>query len=337
VQVPERVAVRLRAEPKTTASRYAKGHWMTDFPYGTTSTAVVPDLSFLRRILAASRIEVLPSVDREKVLAVVPRGSTLTVTCSPKLGIEVTVETAVALKRAGYNVVPHFAARAVRDPSHFTSLWRTCSQEGIDELFLVQGDDERPVGQFATVSALLRVLDKLDPTPRRIGIACSPEGHSQLSDERLERSLLSRQVYANYAVTNLIFDPMAFVRWLTRLRTRGFRLPIYIGTVGPLRLERVVRIAAKFSLHASRTYLQTRYGLDSNEQSVPSIRYEPSEFLEYVARSPADIRDSVLGIHWYSLNAVRSLVEWISRYQLKLAAQAEGGDLRSEAMEDHFA
>ena len=60
-------------------------------------------------------IEVIPLRGVDEKLTVVPAGTTLTITCSAKFGLERTLAyTALAVK-AGYRVVPHLAARQVAD------------------------------------------------------------------------------------------------------------------------------------------------------------------------------------------------------------------------------
>ena len=68
----------------------------------------------VRRLLTHARYEVLPTATiEEKVVAAVPTDVTLTITASPSMGLERTVEVAEHLAAQGYDVVPHLAARMV--------------------------------------------------------------------------------------------------------------------------------------------------------------------------------------------------------------------------------
>ncbi len=81
------------------------------------------DRETVRRLLTSTRYELLPTPSIEaKVLASVPTSVTLTVTASPSLGLERTVETAERLTAAGYRVVPHLAARMVTGRAELEEL-----------------------------------------------------------------------------------------------------------------------------------------------------------------------------------------------------------------------
>ncbi|MDW8058902.1 MAG: methylenetetrahydrofolate reductase [Thermomicrobium sp.] len=276
------------------------------------------DLQFLCSLLAELRIEVLPNVELEKVLETVPRDATLTVTSSPAHGVEGTLETALALRRAGYQVVPHLAARALRDRAQLAELWRRYSEAGVDEVFIVGGDQERPAGEFAASLDLVRAVVELQPRPRRIGITSYPEGHPHIPADVLERDLLAKQEYADYAVTNLVFDPDLFVRWLTTMRSHGFRLPLYIGLPGTLRIDRLIRIGMRLGLGSSIRYLEKQRGLVGRILSGGGLRYDPGDFLDELAKRPVEARAGIVGVHWYSFNAVGSVMSWVTERRTEL-------------------
>lgn len=287
--------------------------------YGTAaSPAGAVDTRFLCSLLATWRIEVLPNVEVDKVREVVPEGATLTVTSSPAHGVEGTLQTALALRAAGYRVVPHLAARAIRDHNQLAELWRRYAAAGVGEVFIVGGDQEQPAGEFAASLDLVRAVVELEPRPQRIGITSYPEGHPHIPDDVLMRDLLDKQPYADYAVTNLVFDPDVFLRWLVGVRQRGFTLPIYIGLPGTLRLDRLIRIGMRLGLGSSLRYLEKQRGLVGRILTGGGLRYDPGDFLDEVARRPDTTREGIIGVHWYSFNAVKSVVEWVTERRQRL-------------------
>ena len=149
---------------------------MTDDVLSETAIEATPDISFYCALLEELRIEVLPTVELEKVMATVPLGSTLTVTSSPAHGVKGTLATALALRQHGYRVVPHLAARALRSHQELVLLQQQFIAAGIDEVFVVGGDQTEPAGEFPGSRTLLTALVELQPRPRRIGIAAYPEG-----------------------------------------------------------------------------------------------------------------------------------------------------------------
>ena len=69
-------------------------------------------LGFLR----APRYEVLPTEDIEGLVTThVPPEVTITITASPRRGMEATIKLAERLATQGYKVVPHLSARLIRD------------------------------------------------------------------------------------------------------------------------------------------------------------------------------------------------------------------------------
>lgn len=284
------------------------------------------DSNFLCSLLRELRIEVLPNVDLSKVSAVVPKDATLAVTSSPAHGVQGTLDTALALRREGFRVVPHLAARAIRSRAELVELWSRYAAAGIDEVFVVGGDQTEPAGEFPNSLALLQSVVELDPRPTRIGITSYPEGHPHISDEVLERDLLAKQAYAHYAVTQIIFDADVLLRWLSTMRSHGFTLPIYIGLPGTLRIDRLIRIGLRIGVGASLRYLEKQRGL-VGRLLTGGLNYDPGDLLDDLARRPAATTAGIIGVHWNSFNALHSVVDWVTQRRRSLdCARAEGVD-----------
>src|SRR3954454_23199330 len=111
----------------------------------------------LARLLRAARFEVIPLDGvEEQVLAHLPTDVKVTVTASPRRGLEATLELTERLTRAGYAAVPHLAAapapplppRLVRDRVHLGELLDRIQAQGVRELFVLAGDPPEPAGEF---------------------------------------------------------------------------------------------------------------------------------------------------------------------------------------------
>ena len=59
------------------------------------------------------------------------------------------------------------------------------AQAGADDLFLIAGDADPPLGEYASAAELLPIVAEHPQRPRTIGIAGYPEGHPLISDEEL--------------------------------------------------------------------------------------------------------------------------------------------------------
>src|SRR5258708_6539300 len=98
---------------------------------------------YLRR----PRYEVLPTEDIEGLVTThVPHEVTITITASPRRGMEATIDLAERLSRQGYSVVPHLSARLIRDASHLREILDSLKQIGARDVFVIAGDAREPAG-----------------------------------------------------------------------------------------------------------------------------------------------------------------------------------------------
>src|SRR5688500_6603676 len=126
--------------------------------------------SSIAQLLAHSRFEILPLDGiEERVLEHLGTDVKVTVTASPRKGLEATLELSERLARAGYPVVPHLSARLVRDRPHLEEIVEQLLEAGIRELFVPAGDAAEP-GEFAGAAELLHAMGPLRARFDEIGI-----------------------------------------------------------------------------------------------------------------------------------------------------------------------
>src|SRR5215211_7413602 len=91
----------------------------------------------LAAALRRPRFEVLPLDGiEEQVLEHLGTDVKVTVTASPRRGLEATLGLSERLARAGYPVVPHLSARLVRDRAHLADVLARLTAAGVRELFV---------------------------------------------------------------------------------------------------------------------------------------------------------------------------------------------------------
>jgi methylenetetrahydrofolate reductase (NADPH) len=180
------------------------------------------------RALRRPRYEVLP-VDgvEDEIAAVVPRDLPITVTASPRHGLEPTMALTEMLCRLGHVAVPHLAARQVVDESHLGEILGRLDSAGVRDAFVIAGDCPVPRGRFADSLAMLTAMSRRTNSLERIGIAGYPDGHPLLPEAPLARALTGKAPFATYLVSQLCFDPAAVANWVSRLRAAGVTLPVY--------------------------------------------------------------------------------------------------------------
>jgi methylenetetrahydrofolate reductase (NADPH) len=242
----------------------------------------------LQRWLRAARYEVIPMKGLDQELEALPPHSVVAVTCPPDEadGISRGIEVARKLLAMGHRVVPHLAARVVRDKVHLADTLAIYGELGIDELIVIAGDEPKPVGVFEGALGVLEAMADMTHTIRSIGVSAYPERrHPHIPPDVLEASLKAKAKVANYYITQISFKPQEVVDFLRYLRGLGITLPVEIGVPGVVERPRLESI------------LQ-RIGIDKEGMGEGDV-FSPEPFL----RDLAELVDDSLGVHGLKLNS----------------------------------
>jgi methylenetetrahydrofolate reductase (NADPH) len=270
-----------------------------------------PPAAGVGALLARPRFELVPLSSADREAGHLPSGSTVTVTCSPRRGVDPTVDLAVRLAARGFRAVPHVAARGVRGTVHLRQLVDRLVRAGVEEVFVIGGDPREPVGPFVTAADVLHGLDELGRPFARIGVAGYPERHPFIGREELFRALAEKQHWASYVVTQVCFDPSAIASWAADLQTRGIDLPVYIGAPGAVTRRRLLEIALRIGVGDSIRYLTKQGGLVARLMRRGS--YRPDALLAGLAPYLARPGHRVTGLHLNTFNQVRTTERWRHR------------------------
>jgi methylenetetrahydrofolate reductase (NADPH) len=256
-------------------------------------------------------IEVIPLRGVNEKLTVVPAGTTLTITCSAKFGLERTLEyTALAVK-AGYQVVPHLAARQVADAAALRDFIGRLDDLGVTDLYVIGGDATEPAGAYSSSAELLEDLAGIDHGIKTIGVACYPEGHPAIPDAVLLEALQRKQPFANYMVSQLCFDHGAITRWLRKVRGAGITLPLHVGLAAPLQIRKLAELSLKIGVGSSLRYLTKQHGFVGNVLRGSS--YQPEQLLAQMGSDLSSGELAIERVHLFSFNQIAPTVEWQAR------------------------
>jgi methylenetetrahydrofolate reductase (NADPH) len=258
--------------------------------------------------LAHPRFELIPIKDVEEQAAYLPRGATVTVTCSPARGIEHTLLHAEQLVLQGIHTVPHISARLVAGTTHLREILQRMDQLNLREIFVVGGDAKQPAGSFSGALDLLRAMAEIGHNLDQVGVAAYPEHHPLIDDETLRRALVDKQQYATYMVTQICFDPDTIVAWLADTRQRGIALPVYIGLPGVVDTVQLLRISMKIGVSTAARFASKHAGLAARLLKPGS--YQPTELVERLAPSFGDPWYNIRGLHFNTFNQVRNTEQW---------------------------
>jgi methylenetetrahydrofolate reductase (NADPH) len=259
--------------------------------------------------LRRPRYEILPLGGvADEVFAHLPAGSKVTLTASPAKGLDATLELAEALAARDYEVVPHLAARQVRDRAHLDEIVQRLRAAGVREVFVIAGDTRRQAGEFAGAADLLAAMGELRESFADIGITGYPESHHFISDETTIEAMFAKEPMATYIVSQICFDAEVIAGWVRRVRDRGTLLPIWIGVVGAVESRRLLRTSLRIGLGRSVRFLRAQHGLIRRFLS-PRV-YTPTGLLEQLTDTFADPQARVGGIHVYTFNELEETETW---------------------------
>jgi methylenetetrahydrofolate reductase (NADPH) len=278
-----------------------------------------PSRQALAAFLSSPRYEVLPTDDvEERVLAIVPREVTITVTASPRRGIEATIDLAERLGRQGYQVVPHISARLIRDDAHLREVLARVAAIGRREIFVIAGDAKEPAGQFPDSVSLLTALMSESHGMREIGVTGYPERHSFIDDDLTIQAMWDKRRIATYIVSNLCFDPRVVKRWIGRVRRRGVQLPIHIGLAGVADPAKLLRISTRIGVVDSARFLRGH----SNWflRLIQPGGYDPGRFTTGLLPDLAMPERKVAGLHVFTFNEIEPTERWRQETLARLAA-----------------
>ncbi|MBY7141750.1 methylenetetrahydrofolate reductase [Virgibacillus sp. NKC19-3] len=250
------------------------------------------------------RFELIPANHIvERATAALPPHATLTITCSPTNGIDATIDKSIALAAHFAKVVPHIAARMVRSEEHLNNVLDRLADQAIHEVFIIGGDQEKPLGPYHHGLELLKALATRENGPRRIGIPAYPEGHPHIRAETLNQDFAAKASLAHYAVTQMCFDTEQVFAWLQQQRASGLQLPYYLGIPGPVKLDKLLRIAPRIGVTDSLRFLRKNLKL-----STKLIRgYDPGALVNAYTPYLNESDYGIAGFHIYTFNELDTL------------------------------
>jgi methylenetetrahydrofolate reductase (NADPH) len=262
----------------------------------------------LAELLRNARFEVLPLDGiEEQVLEHLGTDVKLTVTASPRRGLDATLGLTERFTAAGYTTVPHISARLVRDPEHLTELLDRLRGGGVRELFVLAGDATEPAGRYPGAFDLLEAMGERRSEFDAIGITGYPESHHLISDEETIRAMFAKAPMATHIVSQICFDAGTIAWWIGEVRRRGTDLPIWIGVPGCVPHAKLLRVSMKIGLGESARFLSHNRSLISR---VLTRQFKPDRLVRELTPIATDPTARVAGFHLYTFNEVARTERW---------------------------
>lgn len=280
----------------------------------------------LRSCVERLYLEVFPTDGIEELLTGMPDGAHIGITCSPRQGLDVTLDLVGRLQGHDFQIVPHIAARQVRDAQHLRDLVQRLSEQNVRGVFVPGGDVPQPVGQFDSALMLLRELANIGHNFEYIGVAAHPEGHPELDDSALLEALKMKQELSTYMVTQMCFDANVVATWVRTMRARGITLPIWIGLPGVLNRIKLFNMSMRIGVGESARFARKQKKLAG--KLLRSASYTPDDLVFGLEPCIEDPACGIEGFYLFSFNQVRETTCWREKLLERLIQDSRALNVR---------
>ena len=190
-------------------------------------------------------------------------GTTVNVTFLPGSDPMTTVAVSERLHNEGLNPVPHLAARSLRDADELDALLAAyTSRAGVNEVLVIGGGVDQPVGAFANSMQVLETGLIQRHGIQNVGVAGHPEGSPDISQAEIAESLAAKNAVAQrdglnmYIETQFCFEADIVLAWERNVRAAGNLLPIRIGIPGPATIKTLFRFAQISGIGPSMRFIK---------------------------------------------------------------------------------
>jgi methylenetetrahydrofolate reductase (NADPH) len=274
----------------------------------------------MEAFLSGYSIEVMPrtAAKVEDFRALLPQGTRVYIAHIEGTPIEEMVETAARIAGEGYDVMPHFPARIIKDAATLQDwIARYQGEANVKQALLLAGGVAQPVGDFHSSMQLLEtgLFDKAGFT--RLHVAGHPEGNKDIDpnggdavvmDALRWKQKFSETTDARMALaTQFAFEAGPIIAWVDRLAAEGIDLPVHIGIAGPAKLQTLIKFAIACGVGPSLKVLQKR-AMDVTKLVLP---YEPTDVLaELAAHKAANPGFGIEQVHFFPLGGIKTNATW---------------------------
>lgn len=268
-------------------------------------------------------IEVMPRTAEkiENFCDLLPAGTRVYVAHLEGTPIEDMVATAKRLAAEGYNVMPHFPARIIKDqPMLEDWIARYQGEANVTQALLLAGGVDAPHGQYHSSLQLLEsgLFDKAGFN--RLHVAGHPEGNKDIDPDGTSvnvdaalswKQLFSERTDAKMALaTQFAFEAGPIIDWANAVKAAGVDIPIHIGIAGPAKLQTLIKFAIACGVGPSLKVLQKR-AMDVTKLLLP---YEPTHVISKLAAHKAENPDfNISHVHFFPLGGIKTNANWAIR------------------------
>lgn len=284
------------------------------------SAPAAPQNAELHSFLKGYSIEVMPrtAAKIDDFRALLPKGTRVYIAHIEGTPIDEMVATAKRITAEGFDVMPHFPARIIKDKAMLGDwIARYQGEAGVKQALLLAGGVDKPVGDFESSIQLIEtgLFDTAGFT--RLHFAGHPEGNKDIDPDggrkNLDAALGWKQAFANRSdadialATQFCFEAGPVVEWVDSLKAEGIDIPVHIGIAGPAKLQTMIKFSIACGVGPSLRVLQRR-AKDVTKLLLP---FEPTNVLSDLAAHKAANPDfNIQQVHFFPLGGIKTNATW---------------------------
>jgi methylenetetrahydrofolate reductase (NADPH) len=261
-------------------------------------------------------LEITPGVAAkvDDFRTLLPAGTSVYVTNLPGTDARQVVALCRRLRDQGMRPVPHLAARGLDGRGTLaTWLGRMVGEGGAQEILLIAGSGERPLGPYRDTLDVLQtgLIERAGLSG--LGIGGHPEGHPQADAARLLEALRTKQDFAAehgleaWVVTQFTFSAKPVLGWAEGLAAAGITLPVRVGLPGPAKPATLINYARQCGVGASLRVLTRRPDVMAGLLRA----WTPDTILaDLIARGRRDGGGRIAGVHLFPFGGFAKAAGW---------------------------
>ena len=225
-------------------------------------------------------------------LSELPKVKDVYITMLPGDDYKGVANKAAELTKSGFNPVPHFPARSIKNQSELKDFVNRCKDGGVKQA-LVIGGSAQPIGDF---HCSLQLLETGLFEGWKIGIAGHPDGSPDISDEDLKKAMNDKKPYADYIITQWSLNAKPIAKFISEQT-----LPVHVGITGPLKISSLLKFANIVGAKNSINFLKSNI-----TQAIDLLKpRDPNDLIE-------KLKGSTENFHIYTFGGLKETNKWLT-------------------------
>jgi methylenetetrahydrofolate reductase (NADPH) len=262
------------------------------------------------------------------------QGADVTITFLPGDNYRRNVETASTLRHAGYNPVPHIAAREMPSRQALDDfLARARGEAGVTRILIIAGDVAAARGPYRSsldvcASGLIEARGFTS-----VSIAGHPEGHPFLAPSNAFKGLEAWRDWGRQAgihvdiVTQFCFESAPILGFINELEMRGIGLPVIIGLAGPATPATLMKFALRCGIGNSIRSLRSQIGRFGRLLTDTG----PDDVVRGLQSASDSAKASIAGFHLFPFGGLRKSGDWLRSYGRETPSHTERAAPRGDS------